>query len=96
MKVLSQESQTVVSYDVHKGEWEPRGTGAFDLEYFEIMEPGDKVDERTTRVYFFNTMEEATTYAEKIIADNTGGKWLAYVEIKKATIEVIKTYRVRE
>ena len=77
MKYLSQDSESVIEYVVWSADWVMSDIGTPDI---------SKIDERTERVRHFASEIEATAFAERILT----GNWVAYVEIKKCTYEVIK------
>jgi len=97
MHVKSQETQMLVKYYV----W----TGDYDLYYEHSMDeddllshpvPSRDIDDRTIKTRPFNTEAEAIKFANEYLAkrrdDNNEDQvdpWLAFIEIKKCTVEVI-------
>jgi hypothetical protein len=59
-----------------------------------IILPIDKPDERTQREHFFPTEEEAVAYANRYIEERSKDlddlKWLACVEVRKHTTQVLR------
>lgn len=74
----------MIEYQVCHGDWAHVEAGAGEIEPSDTM-----VDDRTIRVKTFETESDALTYAREYLSKHDD-RWLAYLEIKKCEIEVIR------
>lgn len=86
-----------IIYSVDRADWLGEPSDEFDADpkslFYGILIhiPSNEIDERTIRSHFFDTLEEAETYANAYMSDNDhNSEWLAYLEIKKHVIETVK------
>ncbi len=86
-----------IQYAVHWGDWLPDFPEEENEEAWiewwgstEEADVSDKIDDRTEKSRLFDSEEEALTYAKNKLNDRRSDKWLAYLEIKKCTVEVIE------
>lgn len=79
----------LIEYQVCHADWAHVESGA-DHSGWKEMEPSDTmIDDRTIRVKVFATESDAQTYAKEFLS-RRDDRWLAYLEIKKCEIEVIR------
>jgi len=80
----------MIKYIVYRADWLATGTGEIDpKEGWEIMKPSTEFDIRTERSSSFDSLEEATKFAEQVLASRAGDRWIATLEIRKAITETI-------
>ena len=91
MKPYSQDTQTVISFAVWRADWEPYYEHSMDEDdLLSHPVPSTRhIDDRTIKTEFFHSEEEAVKYAKAYLVERGDDAWLAYVEIKKITLEVI-------
>lgn len=66
-------------------------TGERDYEGWAMLEPSaTEIDDRTERTNTFDTLEEAIKFAENVLS-NDHDRWLAKLEIRKVSTEIVKT-----
>lgn len=94
-------SEVVTSYSVHYADWDqkpdPPEWDNLSQEDFQKVwfaseaEVSDTIDERTWRAVQFDSEEAALEFANKLMTDRADDKWLAVVEVRKHTCEVLKS-----
>ncbi len=84
-----------IQYSVHYADWlavfpdedDEEGWRQWN-EFTDEAACSDKIDDRTARGKVFDTKEEAKAFA--VTKLEKADKWLAYLEIKQCTIELIE------
>jgi hypothetical protein len=72
-----------ISYVVSVGDFAVDEEKSAGLSWDEEAIPSDKIDDRTIRATSFNVLDDAFDYANNVLKNHEGDKWLAYVEIDK-------------
>jgi len=76
---------TIIQWQVCISDW------SLDAKHYTKPIPDTgKIDHRTVRAKTFDTEREAIKYAEKYLKDREDIEWLASLEVKKCTTEIIK------